>query len=308
MPQSPYSRFSAGISTSISTTLCAVFLAVSSTAVHALEKPEVTSSKLSDNIHLITGKGGNLAVSTGEDGTFLIDDKFAPLSQAILDSIKELGGGVPKFVINTHWHGDHTGGNENLGKKGAIIVAHNNVRKRLSEDNFIAAFNSKQPAKPKIALPVVTFAQEITFHLNGDTIEVQHIANAHTDGDSVVMFKNDNILHTGDLFFNGFYPFIDIDHGGSLLGMFNAAETLLTMVDDKTQIVPGHGPMASKADLIAYRDMLNTAYKRLSELKAAGKTVEQAISMNPLQELDAKWSKGLFPTAKWIGLIYNGLE
>ncbi|MGH1486857.1 MAG: MBL fold metallo-hydrolase [Cellvibrionaceae bacterium] len=272
------------------------------------KKAELKSQKLSDNIHLITGKGGNIAVSIGEDGTFLIDDKFAPMTDAILNIIKKAGGDTPKFVINTHWHGDHTGGNENLGKKGSIIVAHANVRQRLSEENFISAFNMKAPPQPKAALPVITFTQELRFHLNNDTIDLQHIANAHTDGDSIIFFQKDNILHTGDLFFNGFYPFIDVEHGGSLKGMLTASEILLKLANDDTKIIPGHGPMATKKDLSDFRDMLDVAYKRLSALKKDGKSLEQALTMNPLKTLDAEWSDGLFKTNKWITLIYNGLD
>ena len=283
-----------------------MLLAMSSAT--ASEKHTLNSSKLSDTIHLISGKGGNIGVSIGSDGTFLIDDKFAPMTESIMSKLKELGGDVPKFVINTHWHGDHTGGNENLGKKGSVIVAHENVRQRMSEDNFLAAFNKKAPASPAAALPVVTFNDKINFHLNGDAIKVLHIANAHTDGDSVIHFTEANILHTGDTFFNGFYPFIDIDHGGSLKGMIRAADTMLSMINDQTQIIPGHGPMATKADLKDYRDMLQTAYDKLSALKSSGKTMEEAVLSNPLKELDATWSGGLFKTHKWISLIYNGLD
>lgn len=272
-------------------------------------EPETISSlKVSDRVYVITGKGGNIGVSIGEDGTFLIDDKFAPMTQTILDKIKAIGGTAPKYVINTHWHGDHTGGNENLGKKGSVIVAHDNVRKRLSVDNEIAAFNMKSKAYSKAGLPSITYAQGMTFHLNNDTVELTHIPKAHTDGDSVVFFKQDNILHAGDTFFNGFYPFIDIDHGGSLKGMVEAADIILNMIDDNTQIIPGHGPMAKKTDLIAYRDMLKVAYNELSALNKQGKTLEQAIAAKPLKDLDAEWADGLFKTDKWISLIYGSLN
>jgi glyoxylase-like metal-dependent hydrolase (beta-lactamase superfamily II) len=277
-------------------------------SIATAQEAPIKTSKLSDSIYLLSGKGGNIGVSIGKDGTFLIDDKFAPMTQSILDSIKTIGGNTPKFVFNTHWHADHTGGNENLGKQGSIIVAHDNVRKRLSVDNFIAAFNKKVPAYPAQALPQITFANDIKFHLNDDGIEVLHMPNGHTDGDSIVHFTTDNILHSGDLFFNGFYPFIDIAHGGSLNGTLKAAEKMLSMVDDKTKIIPGHGPLASKVDLTRYRDMLAYAYEKLSALKSSGKTAEQAIAAKPLAELDDKWSGGIFKTDKWIGIIYAGLD
>lgn len=154
----------------------------------------------------------------------------------------------------------------------------------------------------------VSIGEDGTFHLNNDTLEITHIADAHTDGDSVVHFKSANVLHTGDLFFNGFYPFIDTDHGGSLQGMLNASNTLLAMIDDETRIIPGHGPLATKKDLLVYRDMLKVAYDALSALKQEGKTIEQVLAANPLAALDAEWSDGLFETDQWISLIYNGLE
>jgi cyclase len=166
----------------------------------------------------------------------------------------------------------------------------------------------KSKAYSKVGLPSITFAQSMTFHLNKDTVELTHLPKAHTDGDSVIYFKQANILHAGDIFFNGFYPFIDIDHGGWLKGMLAAADTLLKMVDANTQIIPGHGPMAKKADLITYRNMLKVAYKELSALKKQGKSFEQAIAANPLKSLDAEWSDGLFKTDKWISLIYQGLD
>ena len=276
-------------------------------AVVADEKP-LTSQKVSDSIYLIQGKGGNIGVSIGKDGTFLIDDKFAPMTPSILDEIKALGGSIPKFVLNTHWHPDHTGGNENLGRQGSIIVAHENVRKRLTADNFIKAFNNNVKAYPEVALPVVTFTQEMHLHLNDDGIEIIYIPNAHTDGDSVVYFTKDNVLHTGDIFFNGFYPFIDVAHGGSLKGTLTAVEQLISMVNDETKIIPGHGPLANKADLVAYKDMLATAYLNLKAQKSMDKTIEQVQKAKPLKELDKKWSKGIFTSNKWIEIVYDGLD
>jgi glyoxylase-like metal-dependent hydrolase (beta-lactamase superfamily II) len=273
-----------------------------------VHKPNITSKKLSDTIHIITGKGGNIVVSIGEDGTFLIDDKFAPLTDSILELIMNIGGTEPKFVINTHWHEDHTGDSENLEDKSLVIVDHENVRKRLTEDKIVAAFNMKTPTQTKTALPVVTFTKEMNFHLNNDAIELTHIPNAHTDGNSIVFFKNSNILHTGGLFFNGFYPVIDIDHGGSLKGMLNSAKLMLKMVDDNTLIIPGHGPVATKKDLLKFKNMLDLAYKRLNALKKDGKTVAEAIATTPLADLDAEWSDGIFKTDKWITLVYGGLE
>lgn len=289
---------------------CAFFCISASSALFAHEHGKtksIESQKISDSIYLLSGKGGNLGVSIGEDGTFLIDDKFAPLSDDILASIKKSGGDVPKFVVNTHFHGDHTGGNENFGKQGAIIVAHDNVRKRLSVDNFIAAFDFSFKAQPKIGLPIVTFSESLTFHLNGDKIDVVHVPNGHTDGDSVIHFTKANVLHTGDLFFNGFYPFIDVDHGGSLLGLIAGIDSLLELVDDKTVIIPGHGPVGNKKDLESYAAMLMTAHKKLAHLKSDGKTLEQALAATPLASLEKEWAGGNFSNKKWITLLYKSL-
>ncbi|MGH1428011.1 MAG: MBL fold metallo-hydrolase [Arenicella sp.] len=278
-------------------------------SVHAnADDAPLSSQKLSNSIYLLSGKGGNIGVSIGKDGTFLIDDKFAPMTNDIIEEIKKVGGSVPKFVLNTHWHGDHTGGNENLGKQGSIIVAHENVRKRLTVDSFIKAFNNKTTAYPEVALPVITFTQTMQFHLNDDGIEVIHIPKAHTDGDSVVYFTNDNVLHTGDIFFNGFFPFIDTAHGGTLKGTLKATEQLISMTDESTKIIPGHGPLANKADLVAYRDMLAAAYLNLKAQKSMGNSLEQAQKAKPLKDLDKKWSNGIFKADKWIEVVYDGLD
>ena len=253
-------------------------------------------------------EGGNLAVSIGEDGTFLIDDQFAPLTGKIVDKIKKMGGDSPRFLINTHWHYDHTGGNENLGKAGTIIVAQDNVRKRLSVDSRLTAFNADIPASPKQALPVITFGTDTSFHLNGETIQAFHVHHVHTDGDTVVHFKNANVIHTGDVWFNGFYPFIDVEHGGSLAGVIAATTTIIDMSDENTVIIPGHGPVGNKAALMEYRNMLRNVLTRLRELKAEGKTADEVVVVKPTKELDAIWGGGFLKPDQWVNIIYSGLE
>tara|TARA_R110002095_G_scaffold131863_2_gene114555 strand:+ start:195 stop:1061 length:867 start_codon:yes stop_codon:yes gene_type:complete len=260
------------------------------------------------NIFAMVAEGGNIAVFIGEDGTFLIDDQFAPLTEKILKEIKEVGGETPKFLVNTHWHFDHTGGNENLGKAGTLIVAHDNVRKRLSTDNTIKAFNKEIPASPKQALPVVTFSTDTSFHINNETIRAFHVHHAHTDGDSVVHFQNANVIHAGDIWFNGFYPFIDVEHGGSLEGVITAATTIITMANEETVIIPGHGPMGTRAQLVEYRDMLVLVLDTLRIYKSQGKSVEEVIKAKPTKELDAIWGGGFLKSDQWIRIIYNGLE
>jgi len=268
---------------------------------------KVTATRVADQIFMVTGKGGNIGLFIGPDGTFLIDDQFAPLTEKILAAIKSVGGEVPKFVINTHYHGDHTGGNEKLGKQGALIFSHHNVRERLESGSAIAAFKMTRPAVAKEGLPVVTFSKKVKFHLNGDTVHVKHVPHAHTDGDSFIYFENANVIHAGDSFFNGFYPFIDVNHGGSLKGMIRAVDKLLRMADDRTKIIPGHGPLADKKALTDYRAMLATAYERLNKLKAEGKTAQEAAAADPLKDLEATWGDGIFKGDRWIEVIWSGV-
>ena len=276
--------------------------------VAAQDEVQIKTLPLRDGVYMLAGKGGNIGLFIGEDGTFLIDDQFAPLTEKHLAAIRAVGGDVPKFLINTHYHADHTGGNENLGNAGALIFSHDNVRERLTVETVIEAFNMVTPPLPKAALPVVTFSTDVTFHLNGDTLRAYHVPRAHTDGDSVIHFKNANVIHTGDIFFNGFYPFIDVDHGGTVKGMIEAADGILALADGDTLLIAGHGPIGNKAQLQAYRDMLATAYQRLSALRTKGMSAEEAVARRPLDDLEERWGKGLFPGEKWIGLIYDGLD
>lgn len=262
---------------------------------------------VTEHIYMITGKGGNIGLFIGADGTFLIDDQYAPLTEEIVAAIKSVGGDFPKFLINTHYHGDHTGGNENLGRGGTLIFSHDNVRDRLSTGSFIEAFNMKREAVSREGLPVVTFSEDITFHLNGDSVRATHVPHAHTDGDSFIYFKKANVIHAGDLFFNGFYPFIDVTHGGTLKGMINAVDRVLALVDDNTKIIAGHGPLGDKAELGGYREMLAIAYERLSKLKAQGKSAQEAAAARPLADLETTWGDGIFKGDRWIEIIYPGV-
>jgi len=213
-----------------------------------------------------------------------------------------------RFVLNTHWHGDHTGGNENFGKSDVVIVAHENVRKRMSVEQFIEVFGQKVPPSPKVALPVVTFSDVVTFHLNGDDIRSFHVAPAHTDGDSIIHFTKANVVHMGDCFFNGMYPFIDVSSGGSLEGLIAASEKVLGMVDASTKIMPGHGPVADKAALQAFRDMLAKVRDRVKPLVKAGKTLEQVKAAQPTKDLDEQWGKGFMKPDVWLGIVYKSLK
>ena len=286
----------------------AAFFAAAVSAQQDFSKVEIQTEKLADTVYMMTGSGGNLGVSVGEDAVFVIDDQFAPLTPKIQAAIAKLSSKPVQFVLNTHWHFDHTGGNENLGKAGAIIVAHENVRKRLSSDGFIEFLGMKTKPEPKVALPVVTFTRDITFRLNGDELMVTHAPRAHTDGDSIVRFGKSNVVHMGDTFFNKLYPFIDTSSGGTVAGVLAAVDGVLKTVDDGTKIIPGHGPLASKADLKAYRDMLAAISGNIRGQIKAGKTLAQVIASKPTAKYDAAWGKGFLAPEKFVEMIYGNLK
>ena len=232
---------------------------------------------VSDNIYMLQGAGGNIGISVGDDGVFMIDDQFAPLSEKIISAIKTISEKPVKFLLNTHFHGDHAGGNANFEAAGAMIVAHDNVRKRLESNEKTA--NS--------GLPVITFSDDATFYMNGNDIFITHVHNAHTDGDALVYFVQSNVLHTGDTYFHGRFkfPYIDITNGGSLEGDIEAAKKGLMIINDSTKIIPGHGPIASKADYQKYHDMLIGIYKNVSNAIKAGKTEEEIVKMETLTSM-----------------------
>jgi len=282
-----------------------LFCSSSTLAQQDFSKVEIKTTKLTDNVYVLTGAGGNIGVSVGEDGTFIVDDQFAPLSVKIMGALKELSDEPVRYVLNTHWHGDHTGGNENFGKSGAVIVAHDNVRQRMSTKQFMKAFGREVPAAPNTALPVVTFSDNVTFHFNEDELKVLHQPAAHTDGDSFLLFTNANVLHMGDTFFNGFFPFIDQSSGGSLDGIIAAANMALTLVDEETQIIPGHGPMSTKADLQAYVNMLNEVKSLMAPHVDAGKSKDEVIAANPLASLSEQWGGGFMKTETFTGIVFD---
>ena len=269
---------------------------------------EIKAEKLSATTYMLTGAGGNIGVSVGEDSAFIVDDQFAPLTPRIQAAVAKLSPHPIRFVVNTHWHFDHTGGNENFGKAGAVIVAHENVRKRMSSDQLIAFLGMAVKASPKPALPVVTFTRDVTFHLNGEELHVYHAPNGHTDGDAIVRFKRDNVVHLGDLYFNKFYPFIDISSGGSVDGVIAALDRVLAESNDATRFIPGHGALGSKADLAAYRAMLDTIATRIKALVKEGKTLEQAVAAKPTADFDPVWGKGFIKPDKMVEMLYLDLK
>ncbi len=270
-------------------------------------KVEVKVVPVAGGVSMLVGEGGNIGVTTGKDGTFLIDDQFAPLLPKIRAAVKTLGDGPIRFVVNTHFHGDHTGSNAPLGESGAVIIAQDNVRKRLGMERINSRTKERTPPKPPIAWPVVTYGDGVTLYLNGDELEVTHVARAHTDGDSIIRFRKANVIHMGDVFFNGNYPFIDVDSGGSVDGVVAAVDKVLPTIDAGTKLIPGHGSLGTKADLQAYRDVVAGIRDRVKALIAQGKTMDQVIAAKPSAQWDEKWGKGYMGPDVFVSFVYRSL-
>lgn len=270
---------------------------------------EVGIEVVADGVYMLTGAGGNIGASVGADGTFLVDDQFAPLTEKILAALATVTEGPVRFVINTHFHGDHTGGNENLGKAGAVIVAHENVRKRMTMEEFDASVGPTSHSAPPGALPVITFAEGLTFHWNGATIRVFHHedGHAHTDGDAIIHFVEANVFHMGDTYFNGMYPFIDVNDGGSVQGLIEVVSHVIDLADDDTKIIPGHGPLSDKAELRVYRDMLQSIVRAVRAGIDRGLTLEAMVQEAPTAEYDADWGGGFISAERLIEACYTSL-
>jgi cyclase len=276
--------------------------------VAAEDAVPIETIPVADGIYMLTGHGGNIAVSTGKNGTVVIDDQYAVQAEVIRQAITDLSADPVKFLINTHWHSDHTGGNERMGSAGAIIVAHENVRRRLSTDQMIEFFHAARPASPDIALPVVSFSRDVTFHFNGDEIHVFHVSNAHTDGDAVVHFRHANVIHTGDVFFNALYPFIDTGSGGSIGGMIAAVERILEIANGETRIIPGHGALSDKRGLVDYREMLRLTRRAIAQLIIGGNSVEQTVLARPTAAFDAIWGNGFLKPDVFVRMVYDSIQ
>jgi cyclase len=251
---------------------------------------DIKTVRLADGLYILEGAGGNVAVFVWDDGVLLVDDKLAPASPQIRAAVAAITPSPIRFVVNTHWHRDHSGGNESLATEGAVIVAHENVRKRMSVDSFIAVFGLTTPASPPKALPVVTFTRDVTLHLGGEEISVTHIAPAHTNGDSFVRFTKANVLHLGDCFLNGSFPVVDASSGGTFPGTVAAIDTALGMLDARTRIIPGHGAVAGEKDLREWREMLVTIAERVKNSVAAGKNLPQVKAERPAKEWEERYT------------------
>ncbi len=286
--------------------LAAVALSSGAFAQRNFDAVQIKTTKVAEGIYMLEGEGGNIGVSAGEDGVFLIDDQFAQLTPKIVAAVKAISDKPIRFVVNTHWHGDHIGGNENLGKAGAVIIAHDNVYKRMSVGGAITMLKQTYPPAPRAALPAITFNQAATFRLNGDDVTSTHLPPAHTDGDSFVRFAKANVIHAGDVFAAYRYPFIDVESGGSVKGVLAAIDAMLPVIDDNTKLIPGHGGLSSKKDVLAYRKMVETVVSRVEPMVKSGKTLQQVIDSKPTREFDEEWGKFRKPEA-FVEIVYNGL-
>jgi glyoxylase-like metal-dependent hydrolase (beta-lactamase superfamily II) len=271
-------------------------------------KVTIKTTKVADGVYMLEGAGGNIGLSVGEDGVVVIDDEFAPLSPKIQAAIAAITPKPIKFIINTHWHGDHVGGNENLAATGAVIVAHDNVRKRMSVGQFMELMKRQVPPSPPKALPVVTFSTDVTLHVNGDDLHVLYVGPAHTDGDAIVVFPKAKVVHMGDCFMTISYPFVDLGSGGSYDGFVAVADKVLGMADDSFKLIPGHGALSGKADLKSWREMLATIRARVKKQVDAGKALDAIQKQKLTAEWDEKWGKAFIKPEQVIEFAFKAIK
>ncbi len=270
-------------------------------------KVEIKTTDLGDDVYMLEGQGGNITVAVSKDGIIMVDGEFAPLHDKIKAAIVLVSSQPIKYLINTHFHGDHTGGNAPFAKDGAIVVAQENVRNRLAAGTTNGLTGAKAPPAAPEALPSKTYAAAYKIRLRGRVADLKHIANAHTDGDTYVWFKTANVLSTGDTFTNGRYPNIDFANGGNVKGMIAATDAYLKLANARTRIVPGHGPIADRAALIEYRTMLVTARDRMAKLVKQGKNEDDVVAAKPFADLDAKWAPTELAGNNFVRVVYHSL-
>ena len=270
-------------------------------------KVEIKTTDLGDNIYMLEGQGGNITVAVGKDGIIMVDGQYAPLHDKIKAAIEAISNKPIKYLINTHFHGDHTGGNELFARDGATIVSQVNVKNRLAAGTSNGLTGAKTPPAPPAALPSDTYTNFSKIRLEGRIADLKHIANAHTDGDTYVWFKTANVLSTGDTFTNGRYPNIDFANGGNIRGMIAAADAYLKLVNARTRIVPGHGLLADKAALMEYRTMLISAHDRMAKLVKEGKSEDEVVAAKPFADFDAKWAPTELASKNFVRVVYHSL-
>jgi cyclase len=271
-------------------------------------KVEIRTTDLGDNVYMLEGQGGNITVAVARNGIIMVDGEFAPLHDKIKTAIALVSNLPVKYLVNTHFHGDHTGGNEPFARDGAIVVSEINVRTRLAAGTTNGLTGVKTPPLADTALPAKTYTGALKLRLDGRVADLRHIANAHTDGDTYVWFKTANVLATGDTFTNGRYPNIDFANGGNIKGMIAATDAYLKLVNDRSRIVPGHGPVADRAALVAYRSMLVTARDRMATLVKDGKSEDDVVAAKPFADLDAKWARDELAAGNFIRVVYHSIK
>lgn len=286
------------------TTLLLTLILVAPGGAQDFDDVEIRTERVANGLYVLYGAGGNIGLSVGSQSVFLIDDQYAPLTPKILAAVRSITDRPIRFVLNTHWHGDHTGGNEAMGAAGAVLVAHENVRQRLSTGQFMELMQRDVPPAPEAALPEVTFQDGLRIYLNG-TIEAVHYPHAHTDGDAVVYFDDVNAVHMGDLFFSGGYPFVDYGSGGSLSGLIDGVEAVLARTNPDFRIIPGHGQVTGQAGLRSYRDMLVTVRDRVRRMAAGGATLEEIQAAAVSAEFDDEWGQGFIDPETFIGFAFR---
>lgn len=274
---------------------------------HHQQSKKYRVQQLTEDISILQGKGGNIGLLTGDQGLLMIDDDYRSMSPALQKTLQKFGGEDKlTYIINTHWHGDHTEGNHHFGHH-ATIIAHDNVRERLLTSQEVKLFNMKTEPYPEHALPSITYEQALTLYINDEEVELLHLAGGHTDGDSVVFFKKANLVHMGDLYFNGFYPFVDIQNGGNVARMAENVGQVLELIDDKTIIIPGHGPVSNKAELTAFKMMLEGTLAEVKAMHDKGMNLGQ-MQLKGLSPKWQSWTAGFLSTSVWIGILHSSLE
>lgn len=267
----------------------------------------IKTTQVTEGIYVLEGEGGNIGLCVGPDAAFLIDDQFAPLTEKIKAAVAKVTDQPIRFVFNTHYHGDHTGGNENLRNDGSIVISHETTRERMTQTIFNEVFGRDVAPGPEGGLPDITFDRSMTFHLNGQTIDVVHVPSAHTDGDAFVHFREADVLHCGDLFFNGRFPFIDTGAGGSIDGSIGAVDSLLARATENTRIVPGHGPVGTRADLLAFQEMMKESRAIVQKAIDAGTELNEFVLSKPLAKFDDPWGKQNLPTDMFVRIVHASL-
>ena len=286
-----------------------VFICLTLSPLLLAQPDEVTvrTTHVAGQVHMLEGRGGNLAVFAGEEGILLVDDQYAPMSDKIREAVGTIHPGPLRFLINTHYHADHTEGNEEVAEPVTVVFAHDNVRQRLTADQFIAGIDYTMKAAPEGDLPVVTFSDRLTFHFNGEAVAAYHTAQAHTDGDSIIHFPDSNVIHMGDVFFNGLYPLIDVNAGGSVQGTIEAVKFALGLCRSGTQVIPGHGPLGNCADLESYGQMLADTSKQVQSLLDQGKKLDDIIAAGPTLRFDERYGQGFIKPDVYVKLLHASL-